>query len=78
MSYVGPTNTLPPSARTKINTTPARDQTMPVSEQVPDATPVAPIRERRRGDRRKQNRPPLVDLRGGEDRRRRKKIDIEV
>lgn len=77
MTYIGPTSTLPPSARTKINTTHARDQTMPVSEQVPDTTAVAPIRERRRGERRKRGRQPLVDLRGG-DRRSRRHIDVEV
>lgn len=77
MTYIGPTSTLPPAAREKINTTRAKDQTMPVSEQVLDTTPVAPIRERRRGDRRKRNIKPLVDLRSG-DRRRRRKIDIEV
>lgn len=77
MTYVGPTSTLPPSARTKINTTQARDQTLPVNEQVLDTTPVPPIRERRRTDRRKHNRKPLVEMRSG-DRRRRRRIDIEV
>lgn len=77
MSYIGPINTLPPSARTKIKTTYARDQTMPVSEQVPDTTGVTPTRERRQKDRRRQNRKPLVDSRSG-DRRRRRKVDIEV
>jgi len=77
MTYIGPTSTLPPSARTKINTTQARDQTMPVSEQVPDTTAVAPIRERRRGGRRRRDRQPLIDLRAGE-RRSRRRIDVEV
>lgn len=77
MSYVGPISTLPPSARTKINTTQARDQTMPVTEQVPDATKVTPTRERRRGDRRRQARKTMVDMRSG-DRRRRRRVDIEV
>lgn len=77
MTYIGPTSTLPPSARTKINTTRARDETMPVSEQVLDTTPTAPIRERRAGDRRQRNFRPLMELRAG-DRRRRRKIDIEV
>ncbi|WP_341938461.1 hypothetical protein [Marinimicrobium sp. C2-29] len=77
MTYIGPTSTLPPSARTKINTTRAHDQTLPVSEQVFDTTPVAPIRERRRADRRRHRRKPLVEMRS-EDRRQRRKIDIEV
>lgn len=77
MTYIGPTSTLPPAARTKINTTRAYDQTLPVEEQVLDTTPVAPIRERRRGDRRRRNVKPLVDMRTG-DRRKRRKIDIEV
>lgn len=77
MTYIGPTSTLPPSARTKINTTRARDETMPVSEQVLDTTHTAPIRERRSGDRRQRNFRPLVDMRSG-DRRWRRKIDIEV
>ena len=77
MTYIGPTSTLPPSARTKINTTHARDQTMPVSEQVPDTTAVAPIRERRRSERRRRNRQPMIDLRSG-DRRNCRGIDLEV
>jgi|GEM_PF-1735005 len=77
MSYVGPISTLPPSARTKINTTQARDQAMPVTEQVPDATKVTPTRERRQKDRRRKGSKPMLDLRTG-DRRKRPRIDIEV
>ncbi len=77
MTYIGPTSTLPPSARTKINTTRAKDETLPVSEQVFDTTPTTPIRERRWTDRRRRDIKPLVDMRSG-DRRRRRKIDIEV
>lgn len=77
MTYVGPTSTLPPAARTKINTTRARDETLPVDEQVLDTNPVAPIRERRHRDRRRRNLKPLVDMRSS-DRRRRRRIDIEV
>jgi len=78
MTYIGPTSTLPPSARTKINITQARDQTMPVTEQVPDTTAIVPWRrERRQRERRRHNQPPLIDLRGG-DRRSRRRIDVEV
>ena len=77
MTYIGPTNTLPPSARNKIRTTRARDETLPVSEQVLDTSLTEPVRERRRSERRRRHLKPLVDLRSG-DRRRRRRIDIEV
>jgi len=82
MSYLGPVSTLSPSATTPVVVdVPAKGRTTPVAP-LADAThsASAPRFDRRKGDRRRENRTPLVDTREGTDRRRsgRRQIDISV
>lgn len=79
MVYLGPVTTLSPSATNKLRAGYSPEHDMPVNKQVSDTQPVAPVPERRRGDRRRRPRKPMVEMRSGDRRRRgRGKIDIEV
>lgn len=77
MVYLGPVNNYSPSLVNKLKAGYSPEHDMPVSKQVSNTQPVSPVPERRRGDRRRNRRKPMVEMRS-EDRRRRRRIDIKV
>lgn len=77
MVYLGPVNNFSPSTVNRLKSGYSPEHDMPVSKQVSNTQPVPPTPDRRRGDRRRHRRKPMVEMRS-EDRRRRRRIDIEV
>src|SRR5690625_5266885 len=78
MTYIGPTTSLSPSATNRLRAGYSPEHDMPVGKQVSDTQPLPTIYERRRAERRKTQRHPVLDLRIGDRRRTRPRIDIEV
>lgn len=82
MTYLGPISTLPPSASLPAPAeTPTRALTTAIAPTADVVQHQRPFVERRRGERRKGQRPPLLDSRSGGDRRRNpdaSRIDIHV
>lgn len=76
MVYLGPITRLTPVSKPKPATGYEPDRDLVVDHDLPDK-PSVPV-ERRKQDRRRRNRPPLLDSRSGQDRRRGSQIDIEV
>lgn len=76
MVYLGPIIRLTPSVKSKPSTGYEPDRDLLIDKSLPQK--VHPELERRGGDRRKRREKPLVEMRSGRDRRRKKRIDIEV
>lgn len=76
MVYLGPITRLTPVSKPKPATGYEPDRDLVVDHDLPEKAPV-PV-ERRRGDRRQRERDPLLDSRSGNDRRRGRKVDIEI
>ncbi|HEY7886446.1 MAG TPA: hypothetical protein VIC08_15975 [Cellvibrionaceae bacterium] len=76
MVYLGPITRLTPVSKPKPATGYEPDRDLVVDHNLPEKPPV-PV-ERRKADRRQDEADALLDSRSGKDRRRSRKIDIEI
>jgi len=80
MVYIGPVNTLSLTAKTKAANGYSPEKDMPASKIVDRTIINPPEQDRRRQERRKEGRDPVLDTRHSKDRRRARqpRVDISV
>lgn len=80
MVYIGPVNTLSLTAKTKAANGYSPEKDMPVGKIVDRTIINPPKQDRRRHERRKEGRDPMLDTRHSKDRRRagQARVDISV